>query len=68
MQEVVDRYYHGEVDGDHLREPRDFMLSRGAREIEQIEFRHRIASFLTGAAMLGKNTSGRFAQRVGIEV
>ena len=40
MQKVVDRYYHAEIDGDHLRKPRDLVFRGRARKIEQVEFRH----------------------------
>ena len=33
MQKVVDRYYHAEIDGDHLRKPRDLVFRGRARKI-----------------------------------
>ena len=47
MQKVVDRYYHAEIDGDHLRKPRDLVFRGRARKIEQVEFRHGEASQLS---------------------
>jgi hypothetical protein len=47
MQKVVDRYYHAEIDGDHLRKPRDLVFRGRARKIEQVEFRHGQASQLS---------------------
>ncbi len=47
MQKVVDRYYHAEIDGDHLRKPRDLVFRGRARKIEQVEFRHAEVSQLS---------------------
>jgi len=47
VQKVVDRYYHAEIDGDHLRKPRDLVFRGRARKIEQVEFRHGEASQLS---------------------
>ena len=33
MQKVVDRHYHAEIDGDHLRKPRDLVFRGRARKI-----------------------------------
>ena len=40
MQKVVDRYDHAEIDGDHLRKPRDLVFRGRPGKIEQVEFRH----------------------------
>src|SRR5438270_9788974 len=47
MQKVVDRYYHAEIDGDHLRKPRDLVFRGRAGKIKQVEFRHGDASQLS---------------------
>ena len=33
MQKVVDRYYNAEIDGDHLRKPRDLVFCGRARKV-----------------------------------
>ena len=33
MQKVVDRHYHAEIDGDHLRKPRDLVFRGRAGKI-----------------------------------
>ncbi len=38
MQKIVDCHHHGEIDRDHLREPRHLVFRDRAREIEQFEF------------------------------
>ena len=63
MQKVVDRYYHAEIDGDHLRKPRDLVFRGRARQIEQVEFRHKKQSVLNrwgGAWQGGLFGAGRW--------
>ena len=45
MQEIVNRDYHGEGDGDDLREVAADGLSAGAREIQKVEFGHGLRWF-----------------------
>src|SRR5438270_14051396 len=47
VQKVVDRYYHAEIDSDHLRKPCDLVFRGRAGKIEQVEFRHGEASQLS---------------------